>query len=1250
MAGEDEDFGSARITIVLDDAEAVGEARDLGLRIRRALIRATNDVGQEIQRNIQRGLDSVRLSVQVDPDLDRITRQVRNLKLPQLPVDLIPDITGFMTRLRALLAGEEVSIRVVPDLDGFDARIRAHNAPDVTVDVNPDLNSSRLARALSGLGRLAATVGSGLVGLLQFGAVGIAAAGAATGVAALVGALAPAVGIIAALPAAVIGAQVALGTLKLALLGVEEAFTAALTGSAEEFEKSLEGLAPAAQKAARSVRKFRPELKALQKAVQQSFFKQFSGDIGGAIENLLPLRKGLEGIAAQFGKAASEGLKFLGSQQALAPLKQITQGVSDAASGLSVAIAPIAKGFLDIAAAVSQAFGKKVGDQIGQVGAQLGTYLSGLAASGKAVEKVSGAVKVFRQLKDILGNLKGAFGGIAKAADTVGAGLLDRLTKITQKIEDFTKSAAGQKSLGTIFQTTQDLASELGPILKALSIQLGNISSQLSPVFEALGPGIVNLLNGLGPALTALGPAAEAISKGLTEGLTLLAPALEPIGQALNKMGLALAPLLPLLGSLANALGVVFAPVLEDVAALLAPVVKALSESLGPVLPKIADSFARLAEAARPLAEQLGGALGDAIARLGPPLLELIPKFVDELIPGMERMSEVLGPLIPKFVDFLVRGIEPLLPKLPGLVVQLGMLITSIIELGLELGPAIDLIFRFGGALLEFGAAEIAVQSIRGLTLGLGLLIDAVQLTKEILSGIVDSFVAPFRTVYNILVGNSIIPDLCNGIVAYFSGLPGRAASALAGIVGSLTTPFRQAGSNALQAIYDFGSRAYTYLRGLPSRAASALSGARGALTRAGSDLVRGLIDGIESQIGSAVSAAGRLVDSVVSTANRVLDIGSPSKVFAKIGKFVGQGFIKGLTGTAAEIKKTAEDLASSITEAFKGKATRLDDRLVAFVKGQNKQLQALAKRRDGLIAQLTDARKFAADIAASAEDGFALKSLGEAGAITAQSITAGLRNAVEQIDNFRAKIAQLAQRGLRKDLLRQLIGLGPEQGAELAAVLARQSKASLKKINSLQRELTISSTDLGKVAADILFDSGKLAGEGFLEGLKGQRKAIEKLMLDIAKGMQRSIRAALDIRSPSHVFARIGELTGVGLQVGLLGQLGALQKAARTAARSVVTSVSSELGKMAGMGALGGPDFGSGGNVIPLTRAQRSRQRAESSGLAGALKNIGSKSGGGQPASAGRVVNNTINIHEVGNGRATAHRLVTRLAVAGGL
>ncbi|MEV3895290.1 phage tail protein [Streptomyces anulatus] len=1341
--GDEEDYGSAVVRIDLDDSEAVTDARDLGLRIARALDRATRDAGDTIRANVQRGLDAVAVGVTVEPDLSRldaqvsghtlpelpltlvpdlgavdravrghklpelpltlvpdldavsravrghklpelpltlvpdldaVTRAVRGLKLPQLALDLIPDVTTFMTRLRALLAGEEVTIRVVPDLDTFDARIRAHRAPDITVNVDAD--TSRFGRAMSGLSGIAGKVGKGLLLLLKFGAIGIAAAAATQGVVGLIAALAPAAGIIAALPAAIAVVQVALGTMKLALNGVSEALSAAVSGSAAEFEKSLQGLAPAAQKAVTAVRAFQPELKALQQAVQQSFFKQFSGDVTGALKNLLPLGSGLSKVAAEFGKAASEGLKFAATSQASTPLKAIIDGTAQAASGLQKAVVPLAKGFLDVAAAVTKAFAPNVGSGIAAAGARVGEFLSRFAESGRAVEVVRAALTVLQQIGAIASNVGGILSGVFNAANAAGGGLLNNLKTITASFEAFVKSAQGQEAIGAIFGTIATIAAQLGPILGALVTQVGAIAPALAPVFATLGPALVQVINALGPALATIAPALATVGTALSAGLSALTSngALDAVGSVVAGLLTALAPLLPLVGALANTVLSVLAPAFETVIAALSPVIAALVGALLPALGPITTAFSAVVTAVLPLGVALGQVLGSVITSLAPILLSLsvaVAQVASSFIPLVQAIIAALLPILPPLIaafQAVLGAIIPLLAPITGLLAAVAPLAAKIVEL---IAP----LLQFTAVVIKAVAINVLVPIISRIVSTLTRMITTLTTVITAVTSFVDGVIGLFTRLYNILVGNSIIPDLINAIIRFFTSLPGKILGSIRGLISSVTGVFRSMASSALSAISSFVSRAISFLRGLPAKAVAALSGAKSALVSAGADLIRGLISGIKSMAGSLVSAAKGTVKGAVDGAKSLLGISSPSRVFRdigkdtglgfiigftgtaaqiraavlrvtegviKIGRQIGVGFIKSLTGTSSQIKSATSKLATDIAATFRGVKTTVDDRLIKLVQVSNQRLQALAVQRDAITKKLADAQKFAADTTAATLSAFSLTNITQGlGQQSTDAVVSGLRSAILQVKNFTKQVDALAARGLNSTLLEQVIGLGPEKGAELAKALSTADKGTLARINNLQAQLVDASQRLGRTGADALYDSGKAAADGFLAGIKGQQKAIEKLMIDIAKGMQRAIREALDIRSPSHVFRRIGDMTGQGLHLGLLSRFAVLQEAARSAARGVVKTVGTEFSRMPDLAGAMPAEV-----AIPLTRAQRAQQRAEQApGRSGQGAGRGGRGAGG--GGAGTTVQN-ITINEVGNARATAHRVANRLAGAG--
>ncbi|MEU5192754.1 hypothetical protein AB0G86_01650 [Streptomyces scabiei] len=315
-----------------------------------------------------------------------------------------------------------------------------------------------------------------------------------------------------------------------------------------------------------------------------------------------------------------------------------------------------------------------------------------------------------------------------------------------------------------------------------------------------------------------------------------------------------------------------------------------------------------------------------------------------------------------------------------------------------------------------------------------------------------------------------------------------------------------------------------------------------GGLSGAGTAVAQGLAGGMTASSSLVEKGARTMAAAVVAGIRAELQISSPSKKTAALAKDVGAGLIKGLTGSRDKIKATAKDLAADIWKAFDG---RKDNRLVGMVNRQTKKLLDLASKRDKLAEKIKTAKEYASSVTSTARQQAGLASLGMGeGEVTAGGIKGGLRSKLEQIRKFTGYIKELAKRGLNKGLLRQILDMGPDQGYAYASALAGADKSTFNEINSLQKRIDTDTRSLGRLGADRLYDSGKNAGKGFLKGLESQQDAIEKLMLKIAKGMQKALRRALGIKSPSTVMARLGAYSTEGLARGLVDGMPVLDQA----------------------------------------------------------------------------------------------------------
>ncbi|QIJ66520.1 hypothetical protein G7Z13_11235 [Streptomyces sp. JB150] len=328
-------------------------------------------------------------------------------------------------------------------------------------------------------------------------------------------------------------------------------------------------------------------------------------------------------------------------------------------------------------------------------------------------------------------------------------------------------------------------------------------------------------------------------------------------------------------------------------------------------------------------------------------------------------------------------------------------------------------------------------------------------------------------------------------------------------------------------------------LNGTRSAGRLAAGGGAGA---AGTAVAQGLISGMAGGTGAVHAAARRMAAAVTDGVKAELEIASPSKKTAALAKDIAAGFIKGLTGSRDKIKSVSKDLANDIRTAFSGKKER---DLLRMVDRQTKKLLDYASKRDKIAARIAEAKAYAGDVTKTARDQSSLSNLGmDAEQVTAGGIKGGLAQKLSQIKQFTAYIKILAKRGLSKGLLRQILNMGPEAGYAYASALVGADRATFTQINRLQSQLDKSTTDLGRTGADLLYDSGKNAGKGFLKGLEGQKKSIEKLMIDIARGMQRAIKKALGIKSPSAVMAQLGVYSTEGLARGLVDGMPVLDRA----------------------------------------------------------------------------------------------------------
>lgn len=253
------------------------------------------------------------------------------------------------------------------------------------------------------------------------------------------------------------------------------------------------------------------------------------------------------------------------------------------------------------------------------------------------------------------------------------------------------------------------------------------------------------------------------------------------------------------------------------------------------------------------------------------------------------------------------------------------------------------------------------------------------------------------------------------------------------------------------------------------------------------------------------------------------------------IAASVGGDFLKALAGTASAIDAAMTKVATAVKNAFKGVKTTLDNKLLAQIGKTTKQLDTLAKQRDAIAAKITAANQLAGDATGQAVTFTALTSLPNGGnTFGASGILSGLNVRLGQLKKFGANLKTLAQRGLSKALLQQIISAGPDSGAAYAQALVDATPSELKSINATQASIDAATKSFGLDAADAMYDAGANSGKGYLTGLASTQKLIEAQMAKLAKAVQKTIKVELRIKSPSQILRALGRFTGLGYAQGV--------------------------------------------------------------------------------------------------------------------
>ena len=403
-----------------------------------------------------------------------------------------------------------------------------------------------------------------------------------------------------------------------------------------------------------------------------------------------------------------------------------------------------------------------------------------------------------------------------------------------------------------------------------------------------------------------------------------------------------------------------------------------LMASFLPGLTQVTDGLAAIFAGDESGIGQIKEGLGQVISNLtamAPQLFSLASTLVNSLLAGF-------APMLPSLVNELFNFLNQAIFTITGLIPQLTPVITEgLKQVGQALFTALPVLLQ---ALLQMaqdivvwlasgdnvktlidGILQLVSILAKGLADALPILLPAIV---NIIGQIADSLTSPENVKLLVtsalyIVGAIIValvnalPEIGGLIVKLTVNITSTLFGFLGQLLGKLRTWWAGFIGGAKSKFTTFATNIINAFKDLPNKA-----------LQIGKDIINGLINGVKNLAGKAVESVKNVGRNLVSGIKSVLKIGSPSKVFAQIGQWTGEGYLNG-------VKESFGDAEDYLVNQFDGLTGNLSANVQAYGTAGAAMIDGGATINSGgnvinvYAAEGQDVKALADEIAARLED-----------------------------------------------------------------------------------------------------------------------------------------------------------------------------------------------------------------------------------------------------------------------------------------
>ncbi|GAA0281530.1 hypothetical protein GCM10008922_45390 [Faecalicatena contorta] len=344
--------------------------------------------------------------------------------------------------------------------------------------------------------------------------------------------------------------------------------------------------------------------------------------------------------------------------------------------------------------------------------------------------------------------------------------------------------------------------------------------------------------------------------------------------------------------------------------------------ALTPFVKQLGDTFSQVADAISGAVSRIVTVVGDTLCNVMTTAGDVISKVVDSISEGFKTIADGISGVI----DSISGGFSSVLDSIAAVIESIG-------NSAKNAGDGFKSVAEGISMIAELSIIDIA-KSLGAVATGLGEMAgkgEGLQQAASGMAGISDSITsaasatASLNSLLNQLSSMAIIASASIlSITAAFSGLkipsldvsPILAAFAAVTVSASIMskqviTSGQRAGDGFTRSFSSSARQSISVANSISISVIDSLNSAAAGAYNCGYYIGIGLANGMRTTLGEVQAVATQLAAAAEQAVIAKSKIGSPSRVFKKLGAFLGEGFAIGIDSMSRQVKQASEDMVN---------------------------------------------------------------------------------------------------------------------------------------------------------------------------------------------------------------------------------------------------------------------------------------------------------------------------------------------------